>query len=173
MKQKIYFGRYTAITDKPFVVFLVGMRINRLWAIHQWLPVFWAMKRMVVELHKKPDKGMLSAKTRLSWREIMVQSYWSSYDDLEQYARVTGNTHLPAWKDFNQKIGANSSVGIWHETYLIEPTQYECVYVNMPVSGLAKSKITDFVRASGNKETSRSRLGGHSEPAVKSVDTPG
>ena len=30
---KIYTGRYTARTDQPFVVFLVGMRINRLLAV--------------------------------------------------------------------------------------------------------------------------------------------
>ncbi len=172
MKNKIYKGRYTALTDKPFVVFLVGMRINQLWALHRWLPVFFDMARMIIELRKNPHKGMLTAQTRFSWREFMVQSYWNSYDELEQYARVFENEHLPAWKRFNQKIGAKGSVGIWHETYLIASKQYECVYVNMPVSGLAKAKTTEISQATGNKETSRSRLGGISKPAVDSPTNP-
>lgn len=172
MKNKIYDGRYTALTDKPFVVFLVGMRINKFWAIHRWLPVFLDMTRMIIELRKSPNKGMLAAQTRFSWREVMVQSYWSSYDELEQYARILENEHLSAWKKFNQNIGAKGSVGIWHETYLIASKQYECVYVNMPVSGLAKAKITEFSQATGNKETSRSRLGGLGKPAVDSPKTP-
>jgi len=28
---KIYNGRFTATTDQPFVVFLIGMRINKWW----------------------------------------------------------------------------------------------------------------------------------------------
>ena len=32
---KIYSGRFTADTDEPFVVFLIGMRINRPWAVHK------------------------------------------------------------------------------------------------------------------------------------------
>lgn len=172
MKKKIYLGRYTALTDEPFVVFLVGMRINQLWALHRWLPVFLAMTRMLIELHKNPHKGMLNAQTRFSWREFMVQSYWHSYEELEDYARTMKNEHLPAWKKFNQTIGAQGSVGIWHETFLIAPKQYECVYVNMPVSGLAKAKNTDFVKATGTQETSWSRLGGHNKPAVKSPETP-
>ena len=33
------------------VVFLIGMRINKWWKIHQWLPVFLAMPKMIKELY--------------------------------------------------------------------------------------------------------------------------
>lgn len=32
-------GRYTAQLEGPVVVFIIGMRVNRLWAAHRWLPV--------------------------------------------------------------------------------------------------------------------------------------
>ena len=32
---KIFNGRYTAKTDQPFVVFLIGMRINQMVALRQ------------------------------------------------------------------------------------------------------------------------------------------
>ena len=57
---EIFNGRYTARTDKPLVLFLIGIRLNKLWAVHKWLPVFIAMPRMLAELDRKPEAGLLS-----------------------------------------------------------------------------------------------------------------
>jgi len=35
----LHTDRLTAQFDEAFVVFLIGMRINRPWKIHKWLPV--------------------------------------------------------------------------------------------------------------------------------------
>ena len=32
--------RYTVKVEDPFVVFLIGMRINKMWKVHKWLPSF-------------------------------------------------------------------------------------------------------------------------------------
>ena len=58
---------------------------------------------------------------------------------------------------FNKAVGSNGDVGIWHETYLIEPGQYENVYNNMPAYGLAAAgTIHDATgpraRADGRRE---------------------
>lgn len=76
------------------------------------------------------------------------------------------DAHLKAWQRFNQAIGADGSVGIWHETYLIEPGRYEAVYRNMPVLGLTAA--TKHVPPMGRRETARDRLGGDGEPSVPS-----
>ena len=39
--------RMTAVIDRPFVVFLIGMRINKGWRPDLWLPVAMAMPRMI------------------------------------------------------------------------------------------------------------------------------
>jgi len=96
--------------------------------------------------------------------------YWRSFDDLEKFARDPGDPHLQVWKDFNRRVGSDGSVGIWHETFVVNAGQYECVYVNMLQFGLATS---EHVVAVGNRETARLRLGGQSEPAVPSPPTPG
>jgi hypothetical protein len=36
----IHPGRYTAEIEGDFVVFLIGMRLNRPWKVHQWLPAY-------------------------------------------------------------------------------------------------------------------------------------
>ena len=47
--------RMTATIDGDFVVFLIGMRINQPWKIHRWLPVVFAMRKMLVELYSHPE----------------------------------------------------------------------------------------------------------------------
>ena len=56
-----YSGRYTAEIEGDFVVFLIGMRLNRPWKVHQWLPVFTGMQRMLRELARHPEQGLLRA----------------------------------------------------------------------------------------------------------------
>jgi hypothetical protein len=153
---QVFPGRYTAQIDEPFVVFLIGMRFNRLWAIHKWWPVFKAMVPMLTTLIKHPQKGLLGAHTWLRWREVMLVQYWRSFEDLERFARAPDEPHLSAWKSFNQKVGNSGTVGIWHETFLVAAHQYECVYGNMPQTGLALA--TQHLPATGNRETARLRI---------------
>ncbi len=167
---KIFPGRFTAQIDGPFVVFLIGMRINRPWAVHKWMPVAAAMPTMLATLTKSPAKGLLGVHTWVRWREVMNVQYWRSFDDLENFARNSSDPHLEAWKNFNHRIGADGSVGIWHETYMVNARQYECVYGNMPLFGLAAAST--HVAAVGNRETARLRLGGHGDPAVPSPPQP-
>ena len=53
--------RVTAAIEGDFVVFVIGMRINRFWKPHKWLPVFLAMPRMLKELAQRPDSGFLGS----------------------------------------------------------------------------------------------------------------
>lgn len=97
----------------------------------------------------------------------MIQ-YWRSYEQLEKYAR--GGIHLEAWKNFNKSVGTDGTVGIYHETYIIQSGQYECIYGNMPKFGLAK--VSAHVPAVGKMETSRRRMGGNNEPAAPTPPNP-
>ena len=47
---KVVPKRVTAQIEGDFVVFLIGMRINKPWKVHKWLPVFRAMPMMISEL---------------------------------------------------------------------------------------------------------------------------
>ena len=153
---RIFPGRYTALTDEPFVVFIIGMCVNRLLAVRRWWPVFTAMPAMLRELAADRAKGFLGAQTILYWRGIGLIQYWRSFEHLESYARDPTACHLPAWRAFNRAVGGDGSVGIWHETYAVEPGGYEVIYNNMPRVGLAAA--TDHVPATGERETARQRL---------------
>jgi hypothetical protein len=145
--------KMTAEVDGDFVVFLIGMRINKPWKIHKWLPVFLAMPPMLKELAARPESGCLGHIQSLG---VIVQ-YWRSFDDLESYARSKDFSHWPAWMDFNKRIGASrGDVGIWHETYQVRAGQYETVYSGMPPFGLGT--VGKLVPASGRKESARDRF---------------
>jgi len=166
----IFNGRFTAQTDQPFVVFLIGMRINQWWRIDRWAPVARAMGPMMRRLAADDALGLLHVETWWNLRGPVLIQYWRSFEALEAFARDPAEPHLAAWRRFNQVIDADGSVGIWHETYLIDPGHYECVYGNMPRFGLAAA--TTHVAAVGRRHTARSRLGhAATTPAAAQVAT--
>lgn len=147
--------RLTARLDGEFAVFLIGMRINRPWAVHRWWPVAAAMPKMLRELYTQPRLGLLSHEMWFS-RTILLVQYWRSMDALLAYAQDRQAAHLPAWQAFNRAIGTDGSVGIWHETYLAGPGRYENVYVNMPAFGLGKAG--ELQPARGGLQSAAARL---------------
>ena len=150
---KVTAKRVTAKIEGDFVIFLIGMRINKPWKIHKWLPVFLAMPRMIRELKAHPQSGFLGHVTTPG---VIVQ-YWRSFDHLEAYARDQNQRHWPAWIAFNKRVGSSrGDVGIWHETYRVRAGEYECVYSGMPPFGLAKASTA--VDAIGQLESARGRL---------------
>lgn len=145
--------RVTASIEGDFVVFLIGMRINKPWKVHKWLPVFLAMPKMLKELERRPESGFLG---HIFGPKVIVQ-YWRSFEHLEAYARDHDQLHWPAWVDFNSRVGrSRGDVGIWHETYQVRAGEYECVYSGMPPFGLAKASAQ--VDAVGALDSARGRL---------------
>ena len=112
----------------------------------------------------------------LPWRRVLhlplgpvILQYWRSFEELERFARNPDDPHLPAWQRFNRTVGKDGSVGIFHETFIVERGNFEAIYSNMPVFGLANA--TEHVRAVGGRETARRRLmRGENELAVPSPE---
>jgi hypothetical protein len=90
---KAFPGRYIAQIEAPFVIFVIGMRINRLWAIHRWLPTALAMGPMLRALYTHPEKGFLGAQTLLAPpRGITLVQYWRSFKHLERLRPRAGRS---------------------------------------------------------------------------------
>ncbi len=153
---KIFAGRFTADTEEPFVVFLIGMRINKPLALHRWLPTALAMGPMLSSLQKDPESGFLGGEPFLYAGGIGLFQYWRSTTDLERFARSPQEPHLKAWARFNKAVGKDGSVGIWHETYQVAAGRYEAIYANMPRFGLAAATVHAPVGKRG--DTARERL---------------
>jgi hypothetical protein len=145
--------RMAAEMEGDFVVFIIGVRINRAWKLHKWIPVVRAMPAMVKELERSPESGFLGS---ISGGFLMVQ-YWRSFEHLEAYARSHDHLHWPAWVSFNKRMReSRGDVGIWHETYQVKAGLYESVYSGMPRWGLGRAG--GLVPASGRRESARGRM---------------
>ena len=94
---KVMPGHYTAQIDDPFVVFLIGMRINKWLAFSRWIPTARAMVPMLRTPFQHPEKGFLGGQVFFYWRGIALVQYWRSFEDLETFARNRQEPHLAAW----------------------------------------------------------------------------
>lgn len=141
--------------EGEFCVFLIGMRINRPLKVHKWLPVAMAMPRMLRELERNKELGLLGADLWFG-RTIISLQYWRSATHLIDYATSKAGQHLPAWSAFTRAIGDNGDVGIWHETYTVKEGAYETIYHNMPAFGLGRAGT--LAPATGRRSSAKGRL---------------
>ena len=149
-------GRWThdqAATGENLVVFLIGMHINKPWRVATLLWVFRAMPRMLTELSRERERGLLGFRLVLGWGGPAVIQYWRDVDSLYAYATAGDGEHRPAWAEYNRRTRASGgAVGVWHETYPVRGA--ETVYVDVPALGLDAAvgrvqvgKRTDRARA--------------------------
>ncbi|MCX3058243.1 DUF4188 domain-containing protein [Streptomyces beihaiensis] len=141
-------GRTTAAAEGDVVIFLIGLRINRFWAVHRWLPLMWAMPMMLRELSRNRSLGLLHhiLLAQNPWTFYVVQ-YWESKEKLLTYAAAPDRLHRPWWARLNRYArNSRGQVGIWHETYAVPKGSYESIYGDMPPYGLGKAYGTRPLR---------------------------
>lgn len=160
MSSKPIEGRMTAGAQDGVVVFHIGMRINNFRAVRSWWPVFLAMPRMLKELSKDPESGMLGYQVLLGGARLMyVVQYWESQEKLLAYSAAPDKEHRPAWAAFNRRIReGRGKVGFWHETFVVRAGAHEAVYVNMPEFGLGKATTVVPVGRRGDRAADRLRV---------------
>ena len=153
----IHAKRMTARLEGPFCVFLIGMRINRPWKVHKWLPIGRDMPRMLAELKRRPELGLLGGHMWFGRTTLMLQ-YWRSFEALTEYARRPDLAHLPAWNRFRRHVGDSGDVGIYHETYRVEDGRYEVIYHHMPPFGLGG--VGELFEIGGQHQSAAGRMQG-------------
>lgn len=129
--------RSTHQHDGDLVIFLIGMTVNKAWRPDLWVPSFTAMPRMLRELSREKNSGLLGFRVFFEGLNPVVVQYWDSLDKLYDYAGDSEAEHRPAWRAFNRRASKDPrAVGVWHETFTV--SRAESVYVGTPPLGLAK-----------------------------------
>lgn len=124
--------------DEPFVLFLIGARLNRSTHPGRVRTVVKAMRAMQRELIANPDLGCVRVENWPGRTTLSVQ-YWRSLDQLMAYARNTDAQHLPAWREFNRRFANDDAIGIWHEIH--EVSSAGGLYRNMEPLGLGRASM--------------------------------
>ena len=153
--------RQCAELEGDFVVFLIGMRINKPWKVDTWLPVALAMPRMLAETGAQPELGLLHA-ADFGLRDAMVVQYWRSDGRAPGLRESARRGHLPAWQRLqpggrHQRRCRHLARDLWSA-----PAGYENIYVNMPPFGLGKAGIL-------HKAVGREAVGAKPDLAIAEV----
>ena len=147
--------RIAASIEGDFVVFIIGARFNRWWKLPEVsCGSSRPCRRCSRRSPRQPESGFLG------WESLNLTTnvqYWRSLEHLTAYSRNRDQIHYPYWVKFNKEIGSNGDIGIWHETFLVRAGEYECIYNNMPLRGLAKA--ARHIDAVGRAGTAMGRLG--------------
>ena len=158
----IFPGRYTAQSDEPFVVFLIGFRVNRWLALRSWTRVAAAMGPMIAELKRQPELGLLHAETFMYWRGVGMVQYWRSFELLQAYAHARDAKHLPGFVELAEQIKAKGVDTIActavNDVFVMNAWgKHGNIYVNMPRFGLGGAM--PFVPITGRNDSAQARMG--------------
>jgi hypothetical protein len=136
--------RMVAKMDGGFVIYINGMRLNKLRAIHRWAIAGRKLANMFDRLEADPDSGFLGYQPAfMGLRTGAAIQYWRSLEDLKRFASDPNDLHVPAWKWYNEEVDSGGGVGFWAELYVIGDDDYETFFRNMHhFYGLGKTADT-------------------------------
>ena len=146
-------------------MFLIGMRVNRWRRVRSWWPAFVGMPRMLAELQKHPEAGLIGARTYWAGRNFLNVQYWRSAEQLGRYARDPKLAHQPAWGNHNRRAARTGDVGIWHESFVVPAASIESLYANMPPFGLGAA-LGAVPRAAARRTRAQALVQGDTAPPV-------
>lgn len=135
-------GRKAVELEDGMVIYINGIRLNRLRGLPQYLMANWKVAKMFKRLAADPDSGFLGYELALMGpRHGAAIQYWRSLDDLRRFASDREDMHVPAWQWFNRVD--DGSIGFWSELYVIGLEDYETFFRN--VEGVGLSRFGDLV----------------------------
>jgi hypothetical protein len=103
-------GRMTAELDGDFVVFLIGMRINKPWKLPQMAAGRPGDEPDAPCAFGTRDLGLLGFTSWIGPHGPMLRQYWRSFADLERFARDSSLPHHAAWR---------TTTGAWAPTVML------------------------------------------------------
>ncbi len=155
-------NRFTTKTDKPFTVFLTGVQCRKFTSMWKMPLVANRMLKMQAELKLNTEAGFYHGEnffTMTPHFTTLFLSYWDSAKSIEQFANSKIFSHLESAKDYLKNFLSDTNLGIWHETYVVEPEKVESLYYNMESFGLSAFQPHISLTSLNNKFKQRINIG--------------
>lgn len=129
----------TAPIEEPFTLFLVGVQCRSLMSMWKIPLIGKRMTQMQKELLANPESGLLWGMnfTSLNPFTVLYLSYWKSSDHIHRFVTDPKMSHLPASAEYFKKWSKDPNLGVYHETYDINPHQTENLYLGMSPFGVS------------------------------------
>lgn len=144
--------------DGGYVVYINGMRLNKLRALPKYLRTRRKAGKMFEQLEADPESGFLGyLPAFMGLRSGAAIQYWRSLDDIRWFAQDPDGVHVPGWQWYNEEVGNNGELGFWAELYVVKDGSFETFYRNVPPIGLGEHgtlvPMADHVRQLGLSST--------------------
>lgn len=150
-------ARMMADLEDEFLVFIIELQVHKLWRFRKWYPAVQGMSKMLGELMEKQEYGLLNYEYRFAFRRQLFIMYWRSYEHMHDWALNKKATHIPGWRMLYKLMTDHPDVmSFWHESYVVQPYQYESFYRNVPAVGLGRAG--NLVPIKGGMSTAAARL---------------
>lgn len=121
------------------MIYINGMRLNRLRALPKYIRAGLAAGRMFEELAADPDSGFLGyLPAYMGLRSGAAIQYWRSLEDIRRFAQDPDGPHAPAWQWYDDEVGDSGDLGFWAELYVVRDGSFETFYRNVPPLGLGE-----------------------------------
>ena len=132
--------KFTTNTDKPLAVFLTGVQCRKITSMWKIPMITNKMIKMQSELKLDKKAGFYHGEnffTMTPHFTTLFLSYWDSPGSIERFANSKFFSHLESAKDYLKNFLSDTNLGIWHETFVVEPEKVESFYYNMEPFGLS------------------------------------
>jgi|JI10StandDraft_1071094.scaffolds.fasta_scaffold364288_3 hypothetical protein len=132
--------KFTTNTDKPLAVFLTGVQCRKITSMWKIPMITNKMIKMQSELKLDKKAGFYHGEnffTMTPHFTTLFLSYWDSPGSIERFANSKFFSHLESAKDYLKNFLSDTNLGIWHETFVVEPEKVESLYYNMEPFGLS------------------------------------
>ena len=84
--------------EGDFVVYINGMGLNKLRAVHKWVIAGRKLAKMFDRLEADPNSGFLGYQPAfMGLCSGAAIQYWRSLEDILRFARDPDDLHVPAW----------------------------------------------------------------------------
>lgn len=132
-------NRMAAEIDGEYVIYINGMRLNKLRALPRYLRAGLEAAKMFERLEADPDSGFLGyLPAYMGLRSGAAIQYWRSLEDIRRFAHDPDDLHVPAWQWYNEEGGTDGGLGFWAELYVVKDGAFETFYRNVPPVGLGE-----------------------------------
>jgi hypothetical protein len=152
----------SAPLEAPVCLFMVGMQC-RSWRSFWKIPLIARrMKQMQKELKNDRESGLIWGENFTSQRPFttLYLSYWKSSDHINRFVTDKKFSHLSSVKEYFQRFRDDPDIGVWHETYEVDPQKTENLYFGMAPFGVSAFLKTVEINSKNRNYLMRLRRNG-------------
>lgn len=122
---------WTAHSDREFVAFITGTRLDHWGMTGRWLSRTLASITITGDFVQRLKRGRLGSAAWFERTAAIIKDWWL-FEAFATYFTARDFSKVSVWAGFSRKIGTDETIGSNHQSYRIMRGLFENLFVNMP-----------------------------------------